>query len=342
MYKEDFVAWLKNLVTPKVISDYLSRCQRVERELSIDLDDEFKKDCGCSLLEKLSGKTVDNGGVQGSQISFRDGADLYSGLSSLKSAVKKYFEFCTKKLGSDSVNYDQYKNDITCRPKNKIKIQTSMDSYSEFLSYFKIDKKNFFEWGISSVIFPSVENVLTEWENLKRRIITNQPVFIRGYGRDAHGTQLYINFYSFLFNNKHITKDPTNNRYPHALIEKMTGLKRNKDIYNYQVSHIWGRTKNIFLFEAPWNICYVPKIIDPFTGHEAKGIWPAEFQKMFIATAQDLYKDFIYEYNDMLLQLNIKKQLEKYVASLNGVVSEKNRLQFYKDALEELSLIEKR
>ena len=81
---------------------------------------------------------------------------------------------------------------------------------------------------------------------------------------------MYKDFYANLLGNTHVEKDPTNNAVPHKLIQRTTELKRNSDIFNYQVSHIWGHTKNIFMFEAPWNICYTPKIMDPFTGHETQ------------------------------------------------------------------------
>lgn len=172
-----------------------------------------------------------------------------------------------------------------------------MDSYQEFLTHFRIDRTSFFEWGISSTIFPPIDKVALKWESLKKRIFNNQKVYIRGYGRDAHGTQLYKDLYAKLLNNSHVEKDHTNNTVPHKLIQQITELKRNKDICNYQVSHIWGHTKNVFMFEAPWNICYTPKIMDPFTGHETKGTWPDEYQKLFISKASELYKPFINEYN---------------------------------------------
>lgn len=136
-----------------------------------------------------------------------------------------------------------------------------------------------------------------------------------------------------------IEKDPTNNAVPHKLIQRITKLKRNRDIYNYQVSHIWGHTKNIFMFEAPWNICYTPKIMDPFTGHETQGIWPTEYQKIFIAKANELYRPFIDEYNQILKSLDVNKKLQEYILSLENLVPAKELEQFSKDAAGELSAI---
>lgn len=215
----------------------------------------------------------------------------------------------------------------------------AIDAYQEFLNHFNMDRQAFFEWGVSATIFPDVSGVQEEWTLLKKRIFNNQTVYIRGYGRDAHGTQLYKDLYKELFNNFHVEKDPTNNAAPHRLIQKLTGLKRNVNIYNYQVSHIWGHTKNIFLFEAPWNICYTPKIVDPFTGHETKGIWPTEYQALFLSKARTLYAPFIREYNQLLEELDIERRVEKYLLSLKGTVPDKEWAQFEKDVVSELSPI---
>ena len=206
-----------------------------------------------------------------------------------------------------------------------------MDSYQKFLTHFGIEKKALFEWGIEATIFPPIEKVILEWESLKTRVLTDQQVYIRGYGRNGHGTQLYVDLYRFLFGNEHVEEDPTNNSAPQKCIQRLTGLKRNKDIYNYQISHIWGHTKNVFLFEAPWNICYTPKIMDPFTGHETKGSWPAEYQKVFLDRAMELYKPFIADYNKLMNDLDIHTLISQYMASMRGKISDKDLSQFEKD-----------
>ncbi|MBU9738464.1 hypothetical protein [Diplocloster agilis] len=337
MRNKEYSKWLQAYVTHAVIANYIKRCQRVEDNLHIDLDDEFVKDNGKSLLTKLTYTTDDQAHNRPLKcdIYFNAGSDLRAGMGSLKTAVSKYFEFCQgggapaaiKNCGKKDV-----KQGITTSP-------TKIDSYQEFLTHFGIDRTSFFEWGIASTIFPPIDKVAYEWEDLKKRIFNNQTVYIRGYGRDAHGTQLYKDLYAKLLNNANIEKDPANNAVPHKLIQRITGLKRNKDIYNYQVSHIWGHTKNVFMFESPWNICYTPKIMDPFTGHETQGIWPAEYQKLFIAKANELYRPFVDEYNQLLKALDVENQLREYLLSLKSIIPEKELVQFSKDAASELSLI---
>ncbi len=215
-----------------------------------------------------------------------------------------------------------------------------MDSYQSFLSHFNISQDEFLEWGIDAIIYPPIDKVDEEWGNLKRRIFSNEIVYIRGYGRDAHGTKLYQNLYSYIFRNNSVKKDATNNAVPTQHIRNMTGLTKNKDIYNYQISHIWGRTKNIFMFEAPWNICYVPKIMDPFTGHESKGEMTEKYRKLFIDTAYTRYKHFIDEYNSMLVQYNVKEKVNTYISYLKDTdIAEKELSQFIKDVESELSPI---
>ena len=131
----------------------------------------------------------------------------------------------------------------------------------------------------------------------------------------------------------------TNNAVPQKCIVRSTGLKRNTDIFNYQVSHIWGLTKNVFLFESPWNICYAPKIMDPFTGHETKGTWPQEYQQLFLSKALDLYRPFIDDYNNLIMNLDVAAKIGRYVQEKRGIIPDKDLLQFEKDAINEFQLL---
>ncbi len=216
-----------------------------------------------------------------------------------------------------------------------------MDSYERFLNRFDIQKDDLYAFGLEETVFPEYDVVRQNWDSLKSRIYNNKPVYIRGYGRDAHGTELYTNFYKLLLGNTCVIKDPTNNMKPQALISQLTGLKRNKNIFNYQVSHIFGKTKNVFLFENPWNIVFVPKIIDPFTGHETSGCWPEEYQALFVESSKQRYKDFIHDYNEIIRTLDVPTKLSKYIQDLisSSSLPMKTIEQFRMDALSELSPI---
>lgn len=213
-------------------------------------------------------------------------------------------------------------------------LKESRDSYYDFMNHFHIKEKDLFEWGLNAIIFPDKHEVKLEWENLKYRIFNNQEVSIRNYGRNGSKTHLFIEFYKYWLNNSNVKKDSSNNTKPKQMIEKTTGLIRNEDIYNYQISHIWGHTKNIFLFEAPWNICYMPKIMDPFTGHESKGDLYIEFQHQLQKEVRKKYKEFINDYNEIISSYDMASILDEYCKQYS--VTDKN---FLKNALNEFEPI---
>ncbi len=187
------------------------------------------------------------------------------------------------------------------------------DSYQDFLSSFNIDVDSFFNWGIDNAIFPDEKEIKKKWDDLVERITTGcDKVIIRGYGRNAKNTYLFIDMYKELFPLAKVQVDGTNNAKPKSNLESMTKLKRNKNIYNYQISHIFGDTKNIFMFEAPWNICYLPKIMDPFSGHEAKGLLPPKFQMMFQKKVARRYKKYIDAYCNILSKYDVKDKMDQY------------------------------
>lgn len=223
------------------------------------------------------------------------------------------------------------------------------DSYQKFFEYFKIEFKNVIKFDIDiDTIYPDPKKIITEWKNLIYSIEHDKKVYIRGYERDAHGTTLYQELYKKLLNNNNITKDSTNNDKPTQLLQKITGFSKTikKDsnnlekISNYQVSHIFGRTKNPFLFTAPWNIVWKPKILDPFTGHESKGTNTDNYKKTFLTKSKKLYSNLITEYNQLAKKYFSEEKLEKAFneIELKGY-TKKEFEKFKEDARKELQII---
>ncbi|EPE71842.1 TPA: hypothetical protein QB169_001958, partial [Pasteurella multocida] len=81
-------------------------------------------------------------------------------------------------------------------------------------------------------------------------------------------------------------------------------------------SHIFGLTKNPYAFCAPWNIVFIPKILDPFTGHESKGEITEKITAMYRRLMWDKYEDLISDYNKIMEKYRevIKSEIEKYKA----------------------------
>ena len=97
MRKNEFKDWLESLGTmgSRAISDSISRCGRVAKRLGVDLDEEYKKDRGTSLFEKLDYTFVISNDSIKRMLELEKVKDLKSSLGSLRSAVNKYMEFCS-------------------------------------------------------------------------------------------------------------------------------------------------------------------------------------------------------------------------------------------------------
>ena len=174
----------------------------------------------------------------------------------------------------------------------------NLDSYEQF---FKIcSKDTLFQFGLDNIISIEENQCIKLWNELKQRINNrDDSIYIRSSGRNGVGNNTLLQLYKDIFNLS-VRIDPSNNQQPTKLIETYTGYKKNHSIFNYQVAHVFGNTKNIFCFTAPWNIVFIPKIIDPFTGHESKGKYVEEFQKLFQSFIYQKYKSCIDDYNSLM------------------------------------------
>ena len=197
------------------------------------------------------------------------------------------------------------------------------DAYIRFFNEGYISKENFFNFGLKETIYAPYDKAEIEWNLLKNRIYGNEKVFIRGFGRDANGTHLFQALYKKLLSNHNVRKDSTNNAEPAKLIRSLTGYSKtqsskSESIRNYQISHIFGRTKNIFAFTAPWNIVYMPKMLDPFTGHEAKGEMIDEYTLLFQRQGYHRFEKLIDEFNEIMINPNFKEKVNEVLYSFHS------------------------
>ena len=227
------------------------------------------------------------------------------------------------------------------------------DGYELFFDYFdEISHNKMIDFGLSNLITTPEEVAQKEWQIIKNKLINNDELFIRGYGRDAKGTDLYFHLYSEVFGNHSIKKDSTNNHNPTKMIQSWTKHSKSptktqlkegfNKIQNFQISHVFGNTKNPLLFIAPWNIVILPKIMDPFTGHEAKGELKDKFTQSLRHHIFDKYSALIKDYNSFVtdqLRANIQETINKM--KNNSDFSEQNLDKFESDALNEWSKIKK-
>lgn len=115
-------------------------------------------------------------------------------------------------------------------------------------------------------------------------------VYVRTFGDKGNSEtkSLLERFYKYIFSNKEvISLDSSNNSAPSSTLNKYTKYTKNKNhkskniLFNYQMSHVFGKTLNCYAFTAPWNVVYLPKVLDPFTGHESKGELTEQFTENY-------------------------------------------------------------
>lgn len=188
-----------------------------------------------------------------------------------------------------------------------------IDAYQQFFELFP--KSKFFKFGLQNIITVEKDRAHEEWNKLKNRIAKDTGVlFIRSSGINRCNNSLLSRMYKDVLDIT-VKYDAIGNSEPTKVLTNLTGYTKNKDIFNYQVAHVFGRTKNVYCFTAPWNLVFIPKIIDPLTGHEAKGDYVGEFQKLFQQKIYDVFKTEITDYNRLMKKWlpKIEKWIEKTV-----------------------------
>ena len=98
MREKEFRIWMEKSKGYHTARTYTARCIRVESEMKVNLDDEYNTDAGSCLIEKLKYSRAEEraGVIPNCGIKFDDGANVYTGMHSLRASVKKYLEFCVE------------------------------------------------------------------------------------------------------------------------------------------------------------------------------------------------------------------------------------------------------
>lgn len=195
---------------------------------------------------------------------------------------------------------------------NKKQKTRPINSYDEIMKVFRQNKglrlttEELFKVSLRNVVrIKDKTEVDRLWNALQDNVKTvgvvcnknnkNLPVYVRGHGRNGSGDKDLKCILANVFQRQFLI-DPSNNSHPHNILkDEIEG-----EYEDYQVSHLFERrTNNPFLFGAPWMICYAPKILDPFTGHESKGF--PELTQFFVRWAFVMNKEYIKEYNEIII-----------------------------------------
>lgn len=337
MNETGFRSWLQNQgYNIGTTNSRVSNCLRV-CEYEGNIDSLYRDDKCKTLLNRLTYSTSDERYGRPPRHSIPINGNVRNGTATLKQAVRLYIQFLENNIDLQPVVQTPIFQEAKA---SDVKVHstvsaTVIDSYEQFLDYFGIDKDIFYSFGLDNTIFAKPKQALSQWETLKDRLLGNQQLAIRGYGRQGKHTDLFFNLYEYLFSNNNIREDSTNNAVPRRNIQIATGHRINDSLLNFQCSHIFGHTKNPLLFEAVWNICFTPKMFDPLTGHEAKGPWPEEYQKLFIDAAMHRFSKCVEDYNAFVRQHNILNRISEFVETLNGQYDDGLLQKFRDNALSE-------
>jgi len=215
-----------------------------------------------------------------------------------------------------------------------------LDSYEALIPEY-ISKEEFFRFGLEKTVYIPDSQVKQEWTALKEKIKSNKPVFMRGL-KDSGSNHLFFEFYAKVFKNEQVKKDPSNTQNPAKVIEELTGLKKSKDLRNYQLASIFGKSRNILAFTAPWNIVYIPNMMDPLLGADARGDLAKEYQTLFLQHSYEKFKPYIDEFNDMLTNEHLLRMIDEHMKKLydDSMHKQDALIKFEEVMREELSPIE--
>ncbi|OFI48028.1 hypothetical protein BG262_00570 [Floricoccus penangensis] len=197
----------------------------------------------------------------------------------------------------------------------------NIDAYEEFFKEFNITSDKLIDFSKKTIKYIEKDKAQELCQTLDDEIISKKNIYVRRYGNPngKYNTQklqeLFYNDFLFDKGSTFIQIDPNNNSKPKKLLEKNIILASSEKtiLQNYQISHVYGRTKNCYAFTAPWNLVYLPKILDPFTGHESKGDFTRIFTQEFQKYIYEIFKDQIDCFNKKMEEIDetiFKKNLK--------------------------------
>ena len=183
--------------------------------------------------------------------------------------------------------------------------EQALNAYEEVIREYGITVERFYEVGIKMCLFAPREEAMRDWQGLKEQFL----------GRNKSGMKMRMvvheewlrKFYKELFCLE-LVKDRDGNLTPNETLCKLLGIRKPA---NYVCVHIFGGTNNPLLFNALFNVCYIPSIYAPLTTDNRLKMTPlhAEFRKRFLAQVYRLYGDIISDYNAFLLRQRIPEKI---------------------------------
>lgn len=185
-------------------------------------------------------------------------------------------------------------------------IEKTLNSYEAVIRAYGISVEKFYEVGVEMCLFAEREAALENWRHLKACFLRedNKRLPMRMVVHE----QALREFYQELFQLE-LVKDPDGNQAPNTALCKLLGISKPA---NYTCVHIFGGTNNPLLFNALFNVCYIPAIYAPLTTENRHKMTKlhAGFRERFMRKVHELYGDIIAEYNAFIREQRIMERIE--------------------------------
>ena len=182
-----------------------------------------------------------------------------------------------------------------------------LNSYDEVIREYGITAERFYEVGIKMCLFAEKKDVVEDWQRLKRLFLeqTKPGMPMRMVVHEYWLRRFYYDLFRL-----ELVKDPDGNQAPNVALCRLLGIHKPA---NYTCVHVFGGTNNPLLFNALFNVCYIPAIYAPLTTENKYKMTALHegFRSRFMARVYELYGDVIHEYNEFLRELRVMEKIEQ-------------------------------
>ena len=180
-----------------------------------------------------------------------------------------------------------------------------INAYEEVIREYGISVEKFYDVGIKMCLFADRDTAIADWHRLKGMFVGRETMPMRMVVHEYWLRRFYYDLFRL-----ELEKDPDGNKAPNVALCKLLGIKKPA---NYTCVHVFGGTNNPILFNALFNVCYVPAIYAPLTSDNRHKMTPLheEFRRRFMERVMELYGDIVAEYNDFLEEQEIMSRIER-------------------------------
>ncbi|MCH5284833.1 MAG: hypothetical protein J1E42_04455 [Akkermansiaceae bacterium] len=181
-----------------------------------------------------------------------------------------------------------------------------LNSYEEVIQEYGITVERFYEVGLKMCLFAPRDEAVRDWQMLKEQFVSRRKP---GMAMRMVVHEYYLRRFYYDIFRLELEKDPDGNQTPNKTLCRLLGIRKPA---NYVCTHIFGGTNNPLLFNALFNVCYIPAIYAPLTSDNRHKMTKLHegFRRRFMDCVYELFGDIIAEYNKFLLELRVQERID--------------------------------